>query len=198
MTDEIDAAGALITATATAGLIDRPSPTTPAQDHDVCANCRSPVSGRFCGNCGQPAHVHRSLLHIVEEILHGILHLDGRIWRTLPMLIARPGQMSRQYIEGRRTRYVSPIALYLFSVFLMFFVFSLTDGPGIATDVKADQTDAAGAAPAQRTVDDPASEAGQEAPAGTTEASVMKEIQEAAENGDITVETGIPGLDEKI
>lgn len=40
----------------------------------------------------------------------------------------RPGLLTRRYIEGQRARHVSPLALFLFSVFLMFFVFSLTSG----------------------------------------------------------------------
>ncbi|MBU6320065.1 MAG: DUF3667 domain-containing protein [Alphaproteobacteria bacterium] len=196
----METAGSLITATATATLVDGPDPSKAAASHEACANCQTPTSGRFCSNCGQPTHLHRSLLHVVEEIVHGILHLDGRIWRTLPMLIARPGRMSREYIEGRRTRYVSPIALYLFSVFLMFFVFSLTDGPGIATDVTVDRSEVADAAPVVTADTHAGAESAPPAPVETVsdETSVMTEIREAAENGDIKVETGSPELNKTI
>jgi len=202
VTDEIETAGSLITATATAALVDGPSPEKTAASHGACANCQTQTSGRFCSNCGQPSHLHRSLLHVIEETVHGILHLDGRIWRTLPMLIARPGRMSREYIEGRRTRYVSPIALYLFSVFLMFFVFSLTDGPGIATDVKVDRTETSDTAPAIAEKQGAAAEIGKvastETEGQTDQSSLMKAIQEAAENGDISVETGNPEFNKTI
>jgi hypothetical protein len=200
VTNEIETAGSLITATATAALVDGPSPEKTAVSHGACANCQTQTSGRFCSNCGQPSHLHRSLLHVIEEIVHGILHLDGRIWRTLPMLIARPGRMSREYIEGRRTRYVSPIALYLFSVFLMFFVFSLTDGPGIATDVTVDRSEVADAAPVVTADTHAGAESASPAPVETVsdETSVMTEIREAAENGDIKVETGSPELNKTI
>jgi hypothetical protein len=74
------------------------------------------------------AHVHRSLLHIAEELVHGILHFDTKSWRTLPLLFVRPGLLTRRYIDGQRARYVSPLALFLFSVFLMFFVYSMLAG----------------------------------------------------------------------
>ncbi|MDM5178047.1 DUF3667 domain-containing protein [Massilia sp. DJPM01] len=93
-----------------------------------CANCNAPLAGAFCHQCGQHAHVHKSLLHLAEEVLHGILHFDAKGWRTIPMLVARPGQLTRRYIDGQRTRFVSPLALFLFLVFFLFFVASLTSG----------------------------------------------------------------------
>jgi len=41
------------------------------------------------------------------------------------MLVLRPGILTRRYIEGARARFVSPMALFLFSVFLMFAVFQV-------------------------------------------------------------------------
>src|SRR5439155_7755576 len=59
----------------------------------------------------QAAHLHRSLWHLGEELLHGLLHFDAKGWRTLPLLIGRPGLLTRRYIDGQRARYVSPLAL---------------------------------------------------------------------------------------
>ena len=44
------------------------------------------------------------------------------------MLAWRPGELTRRYIEGERARFISPLALFLFTVFLMFAVFSIA-GP---------------------------------------------------------------------
>ncbi|CAN5248181.1 DUF3667 domain-containing protein [soil metagenome] len=94
--------------------------------HPSCANCGAGLKGAFCHQCGQTAHIHRSLLHLVEELLHGLLHFETKAWRTIPLLLFRPGKLTRDYIDGKRTRYVSPLALLLFLIFMMFFVFSLT------------------------------------------------------------------------
>ena len=91
----------------------------------TCANCHAPLRGRFCSSCGQASHVHRSLWHMFEEVLHGVLHFDTKSWRTIPLLFARPGLLTRRYIEGQRVRYVSPLALFLFCTFLMFFGLSM-------------------------------------------------------------------------
>ena len=95
--------------------------------HD-CLNCGTALSATYCGSCGQAAHLHRSLWHLSEEFLHGVLHFDAKGIRTAPLLAFRPGLLTRRYIDGQRTRYVSPMALFLFCIFLMYFVFSLAAG----------------------------------------------------------------------
>ena len=133
MSEELEAAGALVTATAVAGRVDAArgekaqGKAAPAgEDGTSCRNCGAMLQGAYCHACGQSAHLHRSLLHLVEEVLHGVLHFDAKGWRTLPLLVARPGLLTRRYIDGQRMRYVSPLALFLFTVFLMFFVASFS------------------------------------------------------------------------
>lgn len=91
-----------------------------------CGNCGAQLVGPYCHACGQRGHLHRSLLHLTEEILHGVLHFDTKSWRTLPLLVARPGLLTRRYIDGQRARHVPPLALFLFTMFLSFLVVSMT------------------------------------------------------------------------
>lgn len=125
MSGEMEAAGAAVTAGLAAAAIDGGK----HGDHDAhgaCANCGAKIDGKFCAQCGQPAHLHRTLGHMVEEFLHGILHFDTRAWRTLPLLVFRPGKLTHAYIHGQRARYISPLAIFLLTVFTMFFVFAFT------------------------------------------------------------------------
>lgn len=109
-----------------------------------CLNCGSALNAKYCGSCGQPAHLHRSLWHLSEEFLHGVLHFDAKGLRTLPLLAFRPGLLTRRYIDGQRTRYVSPMALFLFCIFLMYFVFSLAaEGDSHNVQVKTEDARAA-------------------------------------------------------
>ena len=94
-----------------------------------CLNCGCDLRGAYCHCCGQRGHVHRTLGAFWHDLLHGVLHFEGKTWRTLPMLAWRPGELTRRYIEGERARFVSPIALFLFSVFLMFATVSFVGGP---------------------------------------------------------------------
>lgn len=91
----------------------------------TCLNCGTELTGAHCHACGQKAHLHRTIGAFVHDLMHGALHLDGKIWRTLPLLAFKPGQLTRRYIDGERMRFVSPMALFLFSVFLMFAVFQI-------------------------------------------------------------------------
>jgi Protein of unknown function (DUF3667) len=95
-----------------------------------CLNCRSPLAGPFCAQCGQRAHVHRSVRAFFQDFFQSLFNFEGKIWRTLPMLAWRPGEMTRRYIAGERARFVSPVALYLFTVFAMFAVLNLTGALG--------------------------------------------------------------------
>jgi hypothetical protein len=93
-----------------------------------CLNCATPLTGPYCPTCGQKAHVHRSLRGFFGDFVQGLFNFEGKIWCTLPMLAWRPGELTRRYISGERARFISPVALYLFSVFLMFAVLNFGDG----------------------------------------------------------------------
>ena len=94
-----------------------------------CLNCGTALIGGYCHACGQHAHIHRTLFAIFHDILHGVFHFEGKVWHTLPLLAWRPGDLTRRYIHGERARFVSPLALFLFCVFLMFATFESVGGP---------------------------------------------------------------------
>ncbi|MBA2918662.1 DUF3667 domain-containing protein [Sphingomonas sp. MAH-20] len=91
----------------------------------VCLNCGEALTGPYCAQCGQTAHVHRTLGAMWHDLSHSVLHFDGKIWRTLPELAVRPGELTRRYIHGERAKFVSPFALFLFSALLMYAVYSI-------------------------------------------------------------------------
>ncbi len=104
----------------------------PGEGHShesACLNCGTALLGSHCHACGQAAHVHRTLAAFFHDLIHGVFHFEGKIWRTLPLLAWQPGRLTREYIDGRRASYVSPIALFLFVVFLSFAVFNAIKGP---------------------------------------------------------------------
>lgn len=103
----------------------------------TCANCGTVFAGNYCPHCGQKAHLHRTLSAIGHDLMHGVLHLDGKLSRTLPLLAFRPGRLTRRYIDGERAGFVSPMSMFLFSIFAMFAVFQIV-GIAIPTDLEAD------------------------------------------------------------
>jgi hypothetical protein len=103
-----------------------------------CLNCGKRLAGPYCHACGQKAHVHRSVRGFLQDFVQGLFNFEGKIWRTLPMLAWCPGIMTRRYIAGERARFISPVALYLFTVFAMFAVLNLTGelSPHAGTSMK--------------------------------------------------------------
>ena len=102
-----------------------------------CSNCGFAYHGHFCPNCGQKAHVHRSLAAVGHDVMHGVLHLDGKLWATLSLLIFKPGALTRRFISGERAKFVSPMAMFLFTVFAMFAVLQMV-GISAPTDLPSD------------------------------------------------------------
>ncbi len=103
------------------GPAARPPPLTATQPPVAaapagayCDNCGNPVPQRFCGACGQrldsPVHsVWEFSAHAAEDLTHA----DSRLWRTLAALMFRPGHLTREFLAGRRARYLPPLRLYL-------------------------------------------------------------------------------------
>jgi hypothetical protein len=131
MNPDLEEVGTLVSAGLAAHEVDAVSfpARRDTETHANCLNCGAALGGAHCSRCGQAAHLHRSLLHLSEEFLHGMLHFDVKGYPTVRLLFFRPGLLTRRYIEGQRTRYVSPMALFLFCIFLAYFVFSLVGGP---------------------------------------------------------------------
>ncbi|WP_448659442.1 DUF3667 domain-containing protein [Sphingomonas sp. CJ99] len=137
MSGGIEAAGEF----ATGALMGRAVEPRAGEGHGdaggLCLNCGTRLIGSHCHRCGQAGHVHRTIGAIWHDLLHGVLHFEGKMWATLPMLIARPGELTRRYIDGERARFVSPMAMFLFSIFTMFAVLQIM-GIQVPTDVKMD------------------------------------------------------------
>lgn len=89
---------------------------------DPCANCGTPLEGWYCHACGQNAdNHHRTILHLIWEAIEGMFHLDGRLAKTLPLLLFKPGVLAKDYMEGRIARHVPPFRTFLVALLLFIF-----------------------------------------------------------------------------
>ena len=97
------------------------------QHLESCRNCGAITQGNFCQQCGQASHLHvpsaREFLH--EFIAHYVA-LEGKLWHSLKLLLFKPGLLTREYIEGRRVRYVEPLRLYLTFSIIFFAIFKMS------------------------------------------------------------------------
>lgn len=90
---------------------------------DACLNCGTVLQGPFCHYCGQPdKNFLRFFPVLMRELLEDFFEFDSRFMRTLKPLLFRPGKLTRDYLDGRRFRYVPPLRLYIFSSLAFFFL----------------------------------------------------------------------------
>lgn len=108
------------------------------QEQTVCKNCHTSLSGPFCHQCGQPSKsIIRFFGTLIRELLEDIISLDSRAARTLVALLFRPGFLTKEYVAGRRFRYVPPLRLFLltslFCIFVIWVINKTSDSSPLVT-----------------------------------------------------------------
>ena len=87
-----------------------------------CLNCEAPLNGPFCSGCGQRAiPPHPTIRELAGDALAEFSGWDGKFAETVRTLIRKPGELTRQWLTGRRVHFISPLRLYL-TASLLFFV----------------------------------------------------------------------------
>lgn len=115
----------------------------------TCLNCGAPLTGPFCAACGQrDIPPYPSTRELVVDAFWELSGWDGRFASTVRALVRHPGMLTREFLEGRRARYLSPLRLYLLAS-LAYFVLAAaapkvrpgssnaSDGIRVTTTVKS-------------------------------------------------------------
>ena len=88
-----------------------------------CLNCGEQVEKHFCSNCGQPnLELKESFWGFMSHSISHYFHVDNKFFNTLIPLLTKPGQVTLDYLSGKRARYINPISLYIFVSILYFLV----------------------------------------------------------------------------
>lgn len=102
----------------------------PQRKEKDCLNCGTVVQGRYCHVCGQENVVPKETFwHMVTHFFNDITHFDGSFFTTAKDLLFKPGFLSKEYMAGRRVKYLHPVRMYVFTsaiFFLLFFSFFTT------------------------------------------------------------------------
>jgi Protein of unknown function (DUF3667) len=89
-----------------------------------CLNCNAEVLGRYCHICGQEnVEVEENFWSLATHLVYDIMHFDSKFFGTLKFLLMKPGFLSIEYLHGRRTSYLHPIRMYVFTSAIFFVIF---------------------------------------------------------------------------
>jgi len=92
----------------------------------TCLNCFHVVDNRFCPNCGQEnTETRKSFSHLIAHFAEDFTHYDNAFWTTIKYLLFRPALLTKEYLAGKRQRFVPPVKLYIFVSFVTFFLLSV-------------------------------------------------------------------------
>ncbi len=157
-----------------------------------CLNCDAPLTGQYCGKCGQRARSRLiSLWELFRDAFGDLFELDSRLWRTLIPLAVRPGRLTRDYLRGRQARFMPPFRTYLV-LSLAFFLIAFFDpredlGILFEAEPSAEELDE------ESTPSDEAGQAVEEVRRGLEEAGVV--VEQPDEDDGISLRIDEGGLD---
>ena len=107
-----------------------------------CRNCDFRFTDdrcAYCSNCGQATALHPpTFFEFFHEFITHYVALEGKLWKTLWLLFFKPAELTREYRQGRKQRYISPLRLYITASFLFFLVIKIA---GVGSAITFDTPD---------------------------------------------------------
>jgi hypothetical protein len=88
-----------------------------------CLNCGRIVEENFCTHCGQENIVTKEdAFHMVTHAIADYFHFEHKFFGTIGPLLLKPGQLTKEYVAGKRMASIHPIRLYIFISIVFFLV----------------------------------------------------------------------------
>ncbi|PWS28903.1 hypothetical protein DHW03_03455 [Pedobacter yonginense] len=88
-----------------------------------CLNCGAHVEKHYCSSCGQPnLELKESFWGFISHSIAHYFHFDNKFFQTLTPLLTKPGQVTLDYLAGKRARYINPVSMYIFVSIVYFLV----------------------------------------------------------------------------
>lgn len=105
--------------------------TTPSAP--TCPSCGANRQSRYCAECGEKfiSRTDFELKHFLfDQLPDEFLHWDGKLPRTMRLLLMQPGALAKNYVAGRRQPFVGPLRFYIILFLLHVVVGVAVSGPG--------------------------------------------------------------------
>lgn len=91
-----------------------------------CKNCDHPLEEehKFCPECGQKTEDALTIKVLFNNTISNYFSVDARFFVSFLPLLFKPGYLPRQFIEGKRLKFLHPAQFYLFISVVFFFFLS--------------------------------------------------------------------------
>jgi uncharacterized protein DUF3667 len=109
----------------------------------LCASCGQTLQGKYCSRCGERALVRDeySLRRFLVDATRDISNGDAKLYRTLWLLVRRPGQLTTEFLRGSRVNYLRPVQLFLLANLVYFVIQPRTGFAGFNTHLTLQMDD---------------------------------------------------------
>jgi len=78
---------------------------------------------KYCTQCGQPnLELKEPFRGFISHSIGHYFHFDSKFFHTLIPLLTKPGQLTLDYLAGKRARYIHPFSLYIFVSIVYFLI----------------------------------------------------------------------------
>ncbi len=110
----------------------------------LCPNCENSFNGQFdfCPHCSQRNKEMRLVFrYLIGDLLAGSLNIDSKFFITFRTLISKPAILTKEFFKGKRTKYLTPIRIYLLVSFVYFAMLSFTNNSALIFDDNEDTSE---------------------------------------------------------
>jgi hypothetical protein len=105
-----------------------------------CLNCGAELHGAYCRQCGQKANVERiTLRYVLQEVFRFFTHIESGFLYTSIQMLRAPGITTKNFIEGKRKSYQTPVSYFLIWItvyMLTLYLFEAIFGENVVIDYK--------------------------------------------------------------
>jgi hypothetical protein len=102
-----------------------------------CPTCDQPWAGGFCARCGEKRLRvdDRTIRHIVGHAFEAATNANGKLFLTLSAFLRHPGQLTTDYLRGRRKPYIPPLQLFLLANLVFFLLHPIIGSNTLTTSL---------------------------------------------------------------
>lgn len=88
-----------------------------------CISCGNSFSGTYCNECGEKVikKEEQKFSYFLGQIIDELAFWDTKFFKSLKLLLFKPGFLTREFMMGRRKIYTKPISLFFIANLLYFF-----------------------------------------------------------------------------